>query len=412
MILGMFLAFTIASGVAMYLQPPVHRAVAKFVFQTDRTSLLISGLSGQQARRDVSPQVLQSEVQQMQSRDVLYPVAVKMLESRGAAEGSLEPEEARIEKEIRSLKSEMTPVVVPETNVLEITYDAKSSKRALAALELIVNHYLAHRTEANSGSAKLLEFYDTEQGRVGNLLNDLEQKLGKWQADNNITVIYEQQTSMIRMMAEQQKELQLVEAQMQTSVAQDPLVGRLKGSLVDSEVQLANLRQLYTDRDRRVQLQAAQLALLRQEFDGAKRNLSSAMAQKRDSLRRQIAETQKQVIAIQSKKADFDRLTREIDVAKNSYTIYGKSLEESRIAAKLDQQQLSAVTLIERPHFAMSNDLSNRFSLVALAAVVGLVIGVAFAFALEFLNNSIRTSEDVEYFLRLPVLAAIPDLRG
>jgi capsular polysaccharide biosynthesis protein len=45
---------------------------------------------------------------------------------------------------------------------------------------------------------------------------------------------------------------------------------------------------------------------------------------------------------------------------------------------------------------------------IAIAAVLGLMIGVFFAFLLEFLDNTIKTPEDVEKYLNLPVLGSIP----
>jgi capsular polysaccharide biosynthesis protein len=49
--------------------------------------------------------------------------------------------------------------------------------------------------------------------------------------------------------------------------------------------------------------------------------------------------------------------------------------------------------------------------MVLLAAFVGLTLGLAIAFGFEFFNNSLRTQDDAEHYLGLPVLAAIPDLR-
>jgi capsular polysaccharide biosynthesis protein len=45
---------------------------------------------------------------------------------------------------------------------------------------------------------------------------------------------------------------------------------------------------------------------------------------------------------------------------------------------------------------------------IAIAAVLGLMIGVFLAFLLEFLDNTIKTPEDVEKYLNLPVLGSIP----
>lgn len=44
---------------------------------------------------------------------------------------------------------------------------------------------------------------------------------------------------------------------------------------------------------------------------------------------------------------------------------------------------------------------------IAIAAVVGLMIGVGLAFLLEYLDNTIKTEQDIEKLLELPVLGAI-----
>jgi len=49
---------------------------------------------------------------------------------------------------------------------------------------------------------------------------------------------------------------------------------------------------------------------------------------------------------------------------------------------------------------------------VGLAALLALVVGVALARYLDYLDDSIGTSEEVENFLRLPALAVIPALGG
>ena len=47
---------------------------------------------------------------------------------------------------------------------------------------------------------------------------------------------------------------------------------------------------------------------------------------------------------------------------------------------------------------------------MAIAGVLGIFIGVGLAFLLAFVDNTIKTKEEVETLLGLPVLAQIPDL--
>ena len=87
-------------------------------------------------------------------------------------------------------------------------------------------------------------------------------------------------------------------------------------------------------------------------------------------------------------------------------------MEEARIAAGLGKEQLANVAVIEKPHALLGTDLLKRILMVVAAGLLGTVLGIAIAFGLEFLNNSFRTQDDVEHYLGLPVLAAIPDLRN
>ncbi|AYA78090.1 capsular biosynthesis protein [Bacillus sp. Y1] len=48
---------------------------------------------------------------------------------------------------------------------------------------------------------------------------------------------------------------------------------------------------------------------------------------------------------------------------------------------------------------------------IAIAMVVGLMLGVGVAFLLEYLDNTLKTEQDIEQTLGLPVLGAIPTIK-
>ena len=47
---------------------------------------------------------------------------------------------------------------------------------------------------------------------------------------------------------------------------------------------------------------------------------------------------------------------------------------------------------------------------IAIAGVLGIFVGVGLAFLMAFIDNTVKTKEDVEKILELPVLGQIPDL--
>lgn len=459
LILSLFLIFTLAAGVAMYLKPPVRRATAKIMLKADRTPLRISGLlTSLSSKLAYSPQIMQSEIQLIMTREVLLPVAMKLLSHNGRLEKNIGTDE--VEAMVKSLTRNTVPVPLPDTNVIEVTYFAPTSEEAESTLGIIIDQYIEQQSVIQSGSTKLLNFYEEEKERVGAELLEAEDKLKKWQEENQTVSIDEQITGQLGMLANRERALQQTEAEIEATRAmfamlksqlsvqperlvisrvqiRNPLVTKLKSDLVTAEVALQDLLQRYTDKDRRVQEKREQITLLKKELAAAEKEeiigrettglnplreglnkehaaaqaLLRSLASQKGILRKQIRETSATLSALRQKKVEIIRLSRVVDLHNDGFLLYGKKLEEARISVGLGKSQLANVVLIEQPHATHETGLKKRIAMVLLAAIVGLALGLVIAFGFEFFNNSIRTQEDVEHYLGLPTLAVIPNLR-
>ncbi|WP_298815713.1 YveK family protein [Chloroflexus sp.] len=80
--------------------------------------------------------------------------------------------------------------------------------------------------------------------------------------------------------------------------------------------------------------------------------------------------------------------------------------EVNRINATLEGTARINVTRIQ-PARLVEIRPNTRINMLA-GAILGLVIGIVLAFALEYLDDTLKTSEDVERFVGLPTLGAIP----
>ncbi|MFQ5903079.1 MAG: hypothetical protein ACE5JO_05255, partial [Candidatus Binatia bacterium] len=287
-----------------------------------------------------------------------------------------------------------------------------------------------------------------------------EDKLTEWQEKNQTVSIDEQITGQLRLLTERENTLQQIDSQIEATRAEiamlqkqlssqperlvtsrarvmNPLVTKIKSDLVTAEVSLQDLLQRYTDKDRRVQEKREQIALFKKKLAAAekeetvgsettalnplreslKKDLATAQAllnslgPKKEVLHKQIREATAALGVLRAKKVKINRLSRLVDLQKGTFLLYGQKLEEARIAAGLGKEQLANVALIEKPYPRHGSDLIKRLGMVFLAAFVGLALGMVIAFGFEFFNDSFRTQDDVEHYLGVPVLAAIPDLR-
>lgn len=78
------------------------------------------------------------------------------------------------------------------------------------------------------------------------------------------------------------------------------------------------------------------------------------------------------------------------------------------MSSVIDIMLVENVQVIDQAQVPL-NPISPRPMLnMAIAGVLGLMLGVFIAFLLEFLDNTIKTEKDIEKYLELPVIGTIP----
>ncbi|MES2440288.1 MAG: polysaccharide biosynthesis tyrosine autokinase [Verrucomicrobiota bacterium] len=86
-----------------------------------------------------------------------------------------------------------------------------------------------------------------------------------------------------------------------------------------------------------------------------------------------------------------------------------QSMKFKKISVETSQKMSEETIVVhEEPQIALNPVSPNVTLNLVLGAVVGLIFGVGIAFFLEYLDTSVKSLEDVERYLQVPVLAVIP----
>jgi polysaccharide biosynthesis transport protein len=134
------------------------------------------------------------------------------------------------------------------------------------------------------------------------------------------------------------------------------------------------------------------------------KNLNTAQTT-RDELRRRLGEINNRQLQQKNLSANYTR-------AKNAYIKEKLLLDGVRTRAQTQTMELAMPRLaVSVKQVAEPASFASRPRValnLALGALVGLVVGLGLAFFIEYLDTSVKTMEDVESLLGVPVLAIIP----
>ena len=437
LVLLAFFLVLITAAIFTYFQPREYRAdVVVEVKSTAQNPRIFSQADPSQPIHD--PQLAPTVYQVIQRTGILYPVIEQLkLQDRWARENR------RPSREItyQMLRSKLDVDEVRNTDLLQISVYDSSPQLAAEIANKIVSVYQDRRVEEekeimNRAVTAMNDEVEKQQKRV----EDSRGEMAKIRDEEHIVDLNPEGTEDTQapvngMVVKQEQEVNDAEAKiallsskfaqienlkgddlmrmLPTLDVQDPTIQKILPNYQDALAQEALLlnsglgenhpkvkslraaRQVYTH-----QLEQ-QISIIR---EGLQRNLQTAQGT-RDGLNKRLDQINAKQLQTKNQSANYTR-------AKNAYIKEKTLLDGVRNRAQTQTMELAM------PRFAVSvkqvaeppaYPARPRVGLnLTLGALVGLVIGIGLAFFIEYLDTSVKTMDDVESLLGVPVLAIIP----
>lgn len=184
--------------------------------------------------------------------------------------------------------------------------------------------------------------------------------------------------------AEYQQKLQTFRPDYPDMVALRARIDALKSSVV-SETRTAN-----SDR----------VGTLRQEYQAAQGE--------ENRLRAQVAGLSSSVLDQRGRRIQYTILQRDVDTNRSLYDALLQRYKEIGVASGIGTAVASVVDRGQVPGGAFS---PNLYLNLMIGAALGFLVGVLAAIALEFINDTIKTPDDVRDKMQLPFLGGIPNAK-
>jgi succinoglycan biosynthesis transport protein ExoP len=302
-----------------------------------------------------------------------------------------------------------------------------SARLANAHAQAYIRQRIGLHTKSNEEAQRFLEDKLEElKARV----EKSEEALNRYRRAQQIISLEDKENVVVERLAELNRRLTAAEADRIVLESQVHLIRKRDH---DSLPDVANNMLIHTLKEQLARLRG-EYAYLASQFKPGYPRLDQLQAQVAETRRRLQQEEQKVVAAIQSaylaaeatekqlrakmaaQRAETLRLkdaavtyailAREVDTNRQLYDSVLQRMKETGVAAALRASSVFIIDQAQPPHFPSSPQKQKS---LLLAALLGLIGGIGLALAMEHLDNTLKTPQEVERYLRLPNLGSVPD---
>lgn len=140
------------------------------------------------------------------------------------------------------------------------------------------------------------------------------------------------------------------------------------------------------------------------EIDALKADYLAAQ-QEENEIRQKLAQQKQDFLMLKDKSIQYNTLSREVETNRELYEGLLQRLKEVGVAGSIGSNN---ITIVDRASIPFTKHKPNTKLNMMLGLVLGLFTGVVAAFLLEFINNTVKSSSDIENLLKTSTLGLIP----
>jgi capsular exopolysaccharide synthesis family protein len=318
---------------------------------------------------------------------------------------------------------------VPNSRLLKLHVDNANPELAARMANATVQSFIAMGLERRvAASSYTKSFLEDQIKQIKAKLEDSERKLNRYAQDKQILTL-DEKTSVISQTytdyasayakAEQDRikaEALYAEVKRNPDSMQQVLENKTVQSYKDQRAKLEveyqqNLRIYKPDFPKMLQIKA-QIgeveAQIRTEVAAVTASIASQFeaAQRHESmLRDRLGQTRKQVLQTQDGSIDLNLLKREVDTNRQLYDGLLQRLKQVGVSGEVVTNSVAVIDPAEPALFPYKPDL-RRNLLLGIAA--GVFLGLCLVFLLEYLDDSIKTPNEVESQLGVALMGIVP----
>jgi polysaccharide biosynthesis transport protein len=200
------------------------------------------------------------------------------------------------------------------------------------------------------------------------------------------------------------------------AVANDPNVAEIRSNISKLESELANLRQRYKEKHPKYIQTASQLAEWKNNLTNAVLNVPQIIRSLYESaktgeaaLEAALREQETAALELNKQSLVYSALSREVDSDRALYEAVLTRIKETTLTKEIKPSKVRVVQQAEVPELPIK---PQKVKVIVLGVLAGFGAGLLVALFLGSLDRSLKTVDQTEEYLGVPVLSAIQKFSG
>ena len=434
LILGVTLGMFLAALAVTLLWPRTYTVSGSVLVKNRQLSKSPQAIESTQTRVwEVDLATMTTEMRILTSAELLKQTVADL-----NAAGKLDDEpmdEDALDDFTGQVRGRLSAVVVPASNIIELTLRGRDPKEIKTILESLMERYIAFRSGIyNPGQAP--EYYKDEADGFKKNLQDMDKRMvdlaGRVNSADPMSEI--QNNLDLRKTLEQQLELlkqdKINLASMVVALTEklnnkniqffssidNHAINLLSDKLQEIYLEKTNALRVFTEDSEKVrsineqinELYAALKAEV-QSYLGAQQNRLSILTQQESLLTARIASLTQRNIELHGILVRQQRLKNESQVMEQSYQVFATRSEEARISSSSDLESLFSISILAKPVLPGEPTFPNAKVVLPAGLLAGLLLGLSLGFFAEYFDSTFKTPSDVVRHAGLTTLFSIPD---
>jgi polysaccharide biosynthesis transport protein len=324
---------------------------------------------------------------------------------------------------------------VKGSRLVDVSFISADREFAAKAANLIGEEYVAQNLETRlEGTEKSLQWMRQEVQRQMAIVKASETTLAQYREQQNALSLEDRQnivvsrlnqlndavtrarTTRVAREASWNQVKNTKDPEALSTVVTNPLIQSLRSQVATLERDRAKLTERYAEKHPEVIRISGQLAETRRLLDQevakqteAIRNDYEAAVAEEQQLKADLDAQNAAVMDLNRKGIDYSVLQRENESTRQ---VYESLLQRQKELEVVSNSRANNVRVIDRAQIPGGPFEPNLNRAWMMALLFGLGLGVAAAFAVDYLDDTVKTPEDVTWRLKLHFLGLVPKVRG